>query len=141
MSGAPIPRGEKGYRGKEAMTELPELPERLRRLHLLRWNDLIDKRRFTGEHLRWHESRDQRRQAAKPKYSLLPPPTSLRGGSVTFYGPNGEPVPYETWHRNQMAAWAARESDSEVIDSRASVETIALATTRFEGIAGCACGV
>ena len=114
--------------------KVPELPSHIRRLHLLRWNDLIDKGGFTGVHLAWHECPNRRRQAAKPTYSLLPPPSDLKGGRVEFRGAEGESIPYGKWYQNQMAAWRARENDPDVIDSIGIIETIALARTRFERI-------
>ena len=121
------------------MAELPRLSESIRRLHALRWKDLIKRHGFTGGHFKWHESRVRRHEAAKPAFSLAPPPpTPLHhpGHSVTFFGSQGEPVSYENWRRQQMAAWAARENDPAVIDLIGIAETIALANARFAGIAG-----
>lgn len=36
------------------MAELPELPDGIRRLHALRWEDLIEQRGFLGDHFKWH---------------------------------------------------------------------------------------
>ena len=123
------------------MADLPGLSESIRRLHALRWKDLINRCGFTGDHFKWHASRDRRHEAAKPAFSLAPPPlTPLRSGSsiglVTFYGSQGEPLAYEDWHQREMAAWAARENDPAVIDLIGIAETIALANARFAGIVG-----
>src|SRR5271165_3227871 len=120
------------------MAELPGLSESIRRLHALRWKDLINRYGFTGDHFKWHASRDRRHRAAKPAFRLAPPPPPLHhpGHSVTFFGSQGEPLPYEEWHRREMAAWAARENDPAIIDSIGIEETIMLANARFAGIAG-----
>ena len=121
------------------MAELHKLSERLRRLHALRWKDLIKRHGFTGGHFKWHDSRVKRHEAAKPPFSLAPPPpTPLRhsGPSVILLGSQGEPVSYENWRRQQMAAWTARENEPAVIDSIAINETLALAKARFVDIAG-----
>ena len=121
------------------MAELPKLSESLRRLHALRWKDLIKRHGFTGGHFKWHESRVRRHEAAKPAFSLAPPPPApLRhsGHSVTYFGSRGEPVSYENWRRQQIAAWTARENDPAVIDSIAINETMALAKARFVDIVG-----
>jgi hypothetical protein len=49
---------KKGIAGRRAkpMAEQPKLPERIRRLQILRWDELIEKHGFTGAHLEWHES-------------------------------------------------------------------------------------
>ena len=56
------------------MSEFPTLPDRVQRLHALRWKALLKERGFTSEHLQWHASRERRREAAKPLFSLKPPP-------------------------------------------------------------------
>ena len=74
------------------MAKLPKLPETMRRLHTLRWQKLIKEHGFNGEHIRWHESQDRRREAAKPAFSLKPPPPPVlgrSGGSVTYLGSHG----------------------------------------------------
>jgi hypothetical protein len=119
------------------MAELPELPARIRRLHALRRNELLEKLGFAGDHLKWHESPAKRRAAAQPRHSLLPPPTMAAGraGRVT-HRVNGEEVSYNEWKEHQMAEWAARESDPDVIDSIGVNETISLAKARLAGIMG-----
>src|SRR2546425_6161240 len=102
------------------MAELPKLPERVLRLHALRWNELIEKHGFPGEHFKWRESRDRRRQAARTLFNLAPPPLTRVGRTpsrTTFYGTDGQPVPHDKRREQQMAAWAARESNPDVIDS------------------------
>jgi hypothetical protein len=121
------------------MAELPTLTERIVRLHRLRWNELIEKHGFTGAHLKWQESAERRRQAARPKISLAPPPPTLisdrRPRRPSPYRKDGQPVPYETWLEQQMAAWALRESDPGVIDSIGVFETVNLARARFPEVA------
>lgn len=123
------------------MAELPRLSPSIVRLHQLRWNDLIKKYGFTGEHLKWHECRDRRHAASKPPNdSLLPPPSSTvgfdrhnHGGSV-HYVIGGRSVSFDEWKRHQMEAWAARENNPSVIDTIGIKETIGLAKARFSGI-------
>jgi hypothetical protein len=129
------------YQAPMNATELPKLAERFVRLHRLRFKKLIEKHGFGGDHLKWHESRDRRRAAARPRYSLTPPPPrDLSSGrwsdGVTYYGSDGKPIPFEAWKEQQMAAWAAREGDPKVVDSIGINDTAALAKARFEGIVG-----
>jgi hypothetical protein len=120
------------------MAEQPKLPAGILRLHSLRWNELIEKDGFTGEHLKWHESPDRRRQAARPRFSLAPPPaTDIRDrmpSKRTHDGTDGQPVPYEKWLEQQMAEWVARESDPSFIDSIGVAATVDLAKARFSQI-------
>jgi len=116
------------------MIELPKLSERIVRLHALRWNDLIKAHGFTGEHFQWHQSHEKRHKAAKPRYSLAPPPpTDVSRDRFPqtrdFRGDQGD------WRKKQLEAWAARESDPAVIDSIGITETVAVAKARFTGIA------
>jgi hypothetical protein len=125
---------------KGAMIELPKLPERIARLHVLRWNALIKSHGFIGDHLEWHESRDRCHRAAKPAFSLLPPPTASLdprsfSGRAKFYDAQGEEISYEEWKQKQLAAWAARETDPKIIDSIGIAETVALAEARLADIA------
>jgi len=131
--------GVRASRREGAMEKLPELPERILRLHKLRWNELIDTHRFTGDHLKWHESRERRRQAAKPQFSLAPPPPTPLGRTPsreTFYGTDGQPVPYGEWREQQMVAWAARENQPDIIDTIGVAETVLLAKARFADVIG-----
>jgi hypothetical protein len=119
------------------MAELPKLPEPLLRLHRLRWNELLEKHGFTGAHLKWHESPVRRREAARPRYTLAPPPaTSLNDGTSSgiLYGTDGEPVLHEIMLERTMADWVVRESDPKVIDSIGVAETDRLASARFLGL-------
>ena len=122
------------------MSELPTLPDRVQRLHALRWKALLKERGFTGEHLQWHASRERRREAAKPLFSLKPPPPDALPGpprrSMKYYGSKGELISYDQWKREQMEAWAVRENDPKIIDNIAITETIALAQARFAGVVG-----
>ena len=123
------------------MIELPKLSESIVRLHALRWNELIKSHGFTGDHLKWHQLRDRRHEAARPACGLAPPPpTSVGSGrlrsTVAYYGAQGEPISHAEWRQKQLAAWAARESDPDIIDSIGIVETVELAKARFEGIVG-----
>jgi hypothetical protein len=122
------------------MAEVPELSDRIRRLHALRWKGLVEKYGFNGEHLTWHESPARRRQAARPRFSLAAPPLTRiddrTSNRMIFYGADGQPVPYEKWREQQMAAWKARESDPAVIDSIGISETITLANERFATVVG-----
>src|ERR1035438_3166037 len=97
------------------MAELPKLSASIRRLQTLRWAVLLSEHGFTGDHFKWHESKERRREAAKPSLSLAPPPpATLRDrsrGTVTYYGSRGEPISYDQWKQEQMAAWASREND------------------------------
>ena len=138
-TGGPLLPASPCRRKRYGMAELSRLSESARRLHALRWKDLIKRHGFTGGNLKWHESRVRRHEAAKPAFSLKPPPPEpLRhsGPSVTFFGSQGEPLTYEEWHRREVAAWAARENDPAVIDSIAIAETLALARARFVDIVG-----
>jgi hypothetical protein len=119
---------------------LPELPKHIQRLHALRWKKLIEEYGFSGDHLKWHESRDRRHRAAKPRYTLAPPlswQASVRHSHSdgTFPGPSGERITYKEWHENELAAWVAREDDPEVVDSIGIAETTALARAVFSVIA------
>src|SRR6266704_5650248 len=110
------------------MVEPPQFPEHIRRLHGLQLRALIEKHGFTGEHLKWHESRKRRHQAARPKFSWVPPPaTDLGSNSVSqqreYYGRHGEQISYAEWETIQKEDWAARESDPVVIDSIGIAET------------------
>ncbi|MGA3075669.1 MAG: hypothetical protein ABSG56_18445 [Bryobacteraceae bacterium] len=122
------------------MSEFPTLPDRVQRLHALRWKALLKERGFTSEHLQWHASRDRRREAAKPLFSLKPPPPDVLPGpprrSMKYYGSKGELISYDQWKRGQMEAWAVRENDPKIIDNIAITETIALAQARFAGVVG-----
>src|SRR5580698_2187391 len=113
----------------------PKLPPRILRLHSLWWHELIEKYGFTGEHLKWHESPDRRRKAARPRSSLAPPPpTEINDrtpSETTLYGTDGQPITYEKWREQQMATWVARESDPSVIDSIGVTSTVQLARERF----------
>jgi uncharacterized protein YukE len=100
---------------------------------------LIEIHGFTGEHLNWHESPTWRRAAAKPTISLLPPPlesvsVSHRRSPVKYYGEHGQPISWTEWRELQMAAWTARESNPEVIDTIGISETVLLAEARLQGI-------
>src|SRR3954468_1551552 len=103
------------------MAELPKLPPNILRLHSLRWDQLLEKEGFTGEHLRWHASRERRRQAARPRYSLAPPParlvTDTTSGRRILYGTDGERAPYQKWREQEMEAWVLREDDPKIVDS------------------------
>lgn len=57
-------------------------------------------------------------------------------GKTILRGPDGGEISYTEWKQQQMAAWAARESEPGVIDSIGVAETIALAKARFEGTVG-----
>ncbi len=120
------------------MAELPKLPERTLRLHSLRWNELIERHGFTGEHLEWHDSPDRRRGSARPRFSLAPPPitpvTNRTPTETTHFGMDGQPVPYEKWLQQQMEAWVRRESDPDTIDSIGVAETVTLAKARFSEV-------
>ncbi len=113
------------------MIERPKLPDRIRRLHVLRWNQLIERSSFTGEHLEWHTSPKRRRAAARPTFSLIPPPP---GSGVKHYGENGEVVSYQKWHQYQMEAWTARQNDPAIIDSIGVIETIVVGAARFSDV-------
>src|SRR5262245_32603660 len=120
---------------------MAELPKHILRLHTVRWKELTEKHGFTGDHLTWHQSRDRRHQAARPRYSLAPPPIRMLNSNepyskVTHLGRNGEPVSYEEWRKIEEANWISRESDPIVIDSIGILETVALATARFAEIVG-----
>ena len=119
--------------------ELPKLSAGIVRLHALRWNELI-KHGFTGGHLQWHQSRDRRHKAADPGYSLLPSPpidvTDTQRRRIQYHGAQGEAISFDEWKKKQLAAWAARENDPDIIDSIGVFETVALAKERFEGIVG-----
>ena len=111
---------------------MADLPERILRLHALRWKDLIERHGFTGAHLVWHESKERRHDAARPLYSLAPPPPRILNSntphsSVTHFGRNRETVAYEEWRKIQEEDWITRESDPVVVDSIGIVETVALA--------------
>ena len=121
------------------MAEAPELSAPMQRLHGLRFLDLIELHGFPGEHPKWHESPTRRRAAAKPTVSLLPPPLESvsignRRSPVTYHGEHGQLISWSEWRDLQMAAWAARESNPEVIDTIGIPETIRLAEARFQGI-------
>ena len=113
------------------MTEIPSLPNGIQRKLDLQWQNLIEASGFTGDHLTWHESKHRRRQAARPPFSLAPPPP---GDRVTYYGKQGEPTPYSKWREQQEEAWEARQQDPAVIDSIGVPETIALSKKRFAQI-------
>jgi hypothetical protein len=122
------------------MTKLPALPKPKKRELELLWLDTRDRLGFAGDHLQWPESKERRHQAARPKYSLAPPPpTSLTDSwsdsSHTYFGPGGEPIPWKEWREQQLAAWKARESDPAVIDTIGIYETVYLAEQRFAQIA------
>lgn len=117
------------------MAELPKLPERTIRLQILRWNALIETHGFTGAHFEWHQSSGLRHEAARPLYSLAPPPATQVGDRTdrrtTLHGKLGQPVSYEGWLGEQMAAWHLRESDPTIVDSIGVVATVTLAKARF----------
>jgi hypothetical protein len=122
------------------MTELPKLSERIVRLQSLRWNELVQRRGFTGDHLAWHISQERRHRASAPRFSLAPPPpinvSDRHPSRVAYYGDQGEPISHDAWLKKQLAAWAARENDPDIIDSIGIFETVALAKERFAGIVG-----
>ena len=74
----------------------------------------------------------QAAQAAKPLSSFFPA-LDLKGGASRFSGRKANQFSF-VWHQNQMAAWAARESDPDVVDSIGVLETIALVKTRLEAV-------
>jgi len=119
---------------------LPILPARVRRLHQLKWTTLCAKLGFAGEHIKWHDSTERRRQAARPQVSLSPPPANLasnRHHSLhTYYGREGEEISFEKWKQLQMADWAARQNDQEFVDRIGIWETVSLAKQRFSQLAG-----
>ena len=123
------------------MAESSRLPGHTRRLHALQWRALTERLGFTGEHLKWHESPERRRQAARPNISFAPPPaTDLNSNrfaqSVQHVGTHGERITHDEWETIQQEAWAARQSDPVVIDSIGIRETISLAEVRFIEVAG-----
>ena len=138
VAAAPPTRGEcsesaaADVQTEGSMAKLPNPPESLRRLHILRWRELLRARGFNGDHLKWHQSAERRHAAARPKFSLAPPPLG-QGNKVTHYF-DGKEVPYDQWHKLQLEAWKRRENDPSIIDSIAISETTALAKARFEGI-------
>lgn len=118
----------------------PQLPEQMRRLHFLLWRALTEKLDF-GEHLQWHASPIRRHEAARPKVSLAPPPaTNLQSNRIaeqhSFQGRHGEQISYEDWVTIQKDDWADRECDPVVIDKIGVQETIRLAETQFNEVAG-----
>jgi hypothetical protein len=116
------------------MAELPKLPERTIRLQNLRWNELIVKHGFTGAHLEWHKSPVLRREAARPHYTLAPPPaTNLdhRTSSGLFDALDVKPLVYEEMLERTMADWVVREGDPKVIDSIGIAATVTLAKVWF----------
>jgi len=114
------------------MAELTQLPERIRRLQVLRWDELLEKHGFTGAHLEWHESPVRRREAARPRHTLAPPPaTDLNTG--TFSGILSGT--HEKMLERAMAEWVLRESDPKVIDSIGVAATVTLAAARFSQVA------
>ena len=115
------------------MTELREFPKHVARLHVVQWKSLMEKHGFTGDHLAWHNSPQKRHEAARPAYSLLPPPP---GSRTTFKGKHGENISYQNWLKSQKDAWAARQNDPDLIDSIGIAATITLAKERFTGIVG-----
>lgn len=120
------------------MAGLPKLPEPIRRLQMLRWDELIEKHGFTGAHLEWHESPVRRREAARPRHTLAPPPaTSLNAGTFSgiLSGTDGKPVLHEKMLERTMAEWVVRESDPKVIDSIGVAATVTLAAARFSQVA------
>lgn len=122
------------------MMDLPKLSERVVRLHALRWNELVKLSGFTGDHLKWHLSQDRRHRAARPRISLAPPPpinvSDRHRSRIEYHEAQGEPISYDEWLKKQLAAWAARENDPDIIDSIGAFETVALAEERFAGIVG-----
>lgn len=111
------------------MSELPKLPVSIQRKIDLKWEDLIESRGFTGDHLKWHAASDRRREAAKPPYGLAAPPP---GSKTTLLGSNRQPISHNSWLELRMKEWAARESDPVVIDTIAVRETTGLAIAYFK---------
>lgn len=119
------------------MAELPKLPESAGRLLDLRWRELVRQRGFTGEHLTWHDSPERRRNVARPKVSLAPPPRTrlhdpFSRPPTIYKDAHGKPVSYEVWRERQLSEWAARAESPENIDSIGIGETVALAEATFK---------
>jgi hypothetical protein len=112
--------------------ELPKLSEASQRKLDLEWEDLIEARGFDGAHLKWHDSPARRHKAARPPFSLAPPPTVDHGRTTHYW--EGQPIPYDEWLKNQEDAWAARQNNPEVVDLIGIAETTALSTTRFQRV-------
>jgi hypothetical protein len=106
---------------KPLMVGLPELPLRIQQLYVLRWDELIEKWGFTGALLHWHD-----KQRA-PRPTRCPPPcvdifdrNAVATSREDAFGPRKLP---EVIHH--------RPPDM----TKGIVETVALATTRFNDIA------
>jgi hypothetical protein len=69
------------------MADLPQLPERARRKLALRWQALIEKHGFTGEHLKWAETRKR-----KISTRALLPPASIDSPAVRFMQARSAPT-------------------------------------------------
>lgn len=120
------------------MADLPDLPEPSRRLHALQWKELIEKHGFAaGDHLKWHDSPEQRRKAAgpPPQFPRSIPSTVRHEGSDVTYWAHGKAVSYLEAVRIGNEEWATRQGDSAIIDSIGADETVALAREMFSGIA------
>ncbi len=110
------------------MAEQPGLPESTQRLHALRWKELIEKHGFTGGHLQWHLSPQKRREAAKPPFSLKPPPMF---DNSKYIGTHGDRMEHGEWLQEKNQEWAERQKDPAVIDLIGIAETVSLAKERF----------
>src|SRR5258707_4032747 len=90
------------------MTQLPELSESTKRKLAIKWDDLVDSHRLTGEHLQWHEKeRDRLRRVA------------AQSGDVSRRRVSGE------------ASWR----DDRAADAVGIKPSVAVATARFLALA------
>ena len=105
------------------MADLPELPDRIRRLHALRWNELIEGRGFAGDHLKWRYSPERRRGPMRLRLAPPPPCADIHSNApvskVTYFSKSGEETAYQQWREEQLAerragepAWLAARNES-----------------------------
>jgi hypothetical protein len=69
------------------MADLPELPDRVRRKLALLWDSLVEKHGFTGEHLKWTETRRR-----KIVTSASRPPVDIHSRTVRYIQERTAPV-------------------------------------------------
>jgi len=115
------------------MTEQPRFPDAIKRLHALRWSELLEKHCLTGDHLLWHQSTSRISAAARPN---MHPHTPIEYDDWSVIGLEGNVIAYEDWLVERDQLWQKRKNDPGVVDSIGLNETILLARERFLQLAG-----
>jgi hypothetical protein len=107
------------------MADLPELSESTRRKLTLRWTNLLDTNRLTGEHLHWHERElgRQRQRAVRNQERRLRIQEQMAPESIKDWYDGGD-----------SPHGGSRLADERAADGTGIAPTVALAEARFKDL-------